>query len=266
MKKIFCRKIAVTPRAEYPRKIIAVLPFKWVFLLLAAFCTAAVVASFPAVGATAHPTETGKIRLAVLYFDNECITDRERLDAFQKGIADTLITDLGRLDRLQVVERERLDALLSELKLQQSGLVDRASATKIGRLLGVQALLMGSYTAIGEMIRIDARIVEVETGLVLKAEEVTGRTDDFFKLEEALVAKIAAGMNVPLTTDERTLLARAGERSFAAFLEYSRGLDEMDRGRYPEAEKAFQEALRIDPGFEKAALKRKELQQKRGNK
>jgi Tfp pilus assembly protein PilF len=90
--------------------------------------------------------------------------------------------------------------------------------------------------------------------------------DDFFQLEEALVTKIAAGMNVPLTTGERALFTKASERSFAAFLEYSRGLDEMDRGRYPEAEEAFQEALRIDPDFGKAALKRKELQQKKGNK
>jgi TolB-like protein len=94
--------------------------------------------------------DIGKIRLAVLYFDNECITDREKLGAFQKGIAETLIADLGRLGRLQVVERERLDALLSEMKLQQSGLTDPAMAVRLGRILGVQALLMGSYTAIGE--------------------------------------------------------------------------------------------------------------------
>ncbi|HOI73300.1 MAG TPA: CsgG/HfaB family protein [Syntrophales bacterium] len=210
--------------------------------------------------------KTGKIHLAVLYFENECIADREKLDAFQKGIAETLIADLGRLGRLQVVERERLDALLSEMKLQQSGLTDPASAVRLGRILGVQALLMGSYTAIGDMIRIDARIVEVETGLILKAEEVTGRTDDFFQLETSLVEKIAAGLDAPLTTEERSLLTRAGGRSFAAFLEYSRGLDEMDRRKWREAEKAFTEALRIDPGFEQAAQKRRELQLKRGVK
>lgn len=233
------------------------------FLIL--LCAAALIGWSPPAAAGAA-RETGKIRLAVLYFDNECISDRERLDAFQKGIADTLIGDLGRLGRLQVVERERIDTLLSEMKLQQSGLTDPASAVRIGKILGVQALLMGSYTAIGGMIRIDARIVEVETGLVLKAEEVTGPTDDFFKLEGDLVEKIAAGLDAPLTTDELALLSRAGRRSFAAFLEYSRGLDEMDRRRWREAEDAFTKALRIDPGFEQAAQKRKELQWKKGAK
>ncbi len=238
-------------------------PSKRFWSFLALLCIAALVAPAPSAAAAGDLRKTGKIRLAVLYFDNECVTDRERLDPFQKGIADTLTTDLGRLRRLQVVERERLDALLSEMKLQQSGLADPATAAKIGKILGVQALLMGSYTAIGGMIRIDARIVEVETGLVLKAEEVTGRTDDFFQLEEALVEKIAAGLDAPLTTEERTLLARTGGRSFAAFLEYSRGLDAMDRGRLSEAEEAFEEALRIDPGLEGAAAKRKELKKRK---
>lgn len=241
-------------------KVIATSHSKRFFPFLALLCMAVLIAAAPAVGGTGDEGRTGRIRLAVLYFDNECITDRERLDAFQKGIADTLISDFSRLGRLQVVERERLDALLSELKLQQSGLVDPVSATKIGKILGVQALLMGSYTAIGGMIRIDARLVEVETGLVLKAEEVTGRTDDFFQLEESLVVKIVAGLDIPLTTDERMLLTGESGRSFAAFLKYSRGLDEMDHGRYREAEEAFEEAIRIDPGFKKAVRKWNELQ------
>ncbi|MDZ4165794.1 MAG: CsgG/HfaB family protein [Smithellaceae bacterium] len=241
--------------------------FNRLLSLLALWSTAALIAftPFPAAAGAADLQKIGKIRLAVLYFDNECITDRERLDALRKGIADTLITDLGRLGRLQVVERERLGALLSELKLQHSGLVNPHTAVKIGRILGVQALLMGSYTAIDGMIRIDARIVEVETGLILKAEEVTGQTDDFFQLEELLVEKIAAGLDAPLTTEERSLLARTDGRSFTAFLEYSRGIDEMDRGRYREAEKAFEKALRIDPSFEKADAMRKELKKKKGN-
>ncbi|PKN34497.1 MAG: hypothetical protein CVU61_08295 [Deltaproteobacteria bacterium HGW-Deltaproteobacteria-19] len=233
---------------------------------LALLCVAVLISPLQASGADRDFPNTRKIRLAVLYFDNECVTDRERLDAFQKGIADALIGDLGRLGRLQVVERERLDAILSEMKLQQSGLTDPASAVTIGRVLGVQALLMGSYTAIGGIIRIDARIVEVETGLVLKAEEVTGRTDDFFQLEETLVEKIAAGLDAPLTTAERARLSCTGGRSFTAFLEYSRGLDEMDRGRWREADEAFAEALRIDPGLEKAVQKRKELERRKGRK
>lgn len=229
-------------------------------LWLAAVC----IASFPAPGGAADLPQTGKIRLAILYFDNECVTDREPLDALRKGIAATLVSDLGCLGRFQVLERERLDALLAEMKLSHTGLTDPATAAKVGRLLGVQAFLMGSYTAVGEMIRIDARIVEVETGLVLKAEEITGETGDYFRLEEALVEKLAAGLDAPLTSEERKLLARPEGGSFQAFLAYARGIDELDRGRHRQAEEAFAEALRIDPGFARADAQLKALKQKKG--
>ncbi|MDI6726559.1 MAG: CsgG/HfaB family protein [Smithellaceae bacterium] len=234
------------------------------FALLALWAAGVLVLFYPADGQAGDVPKPGKIRLAVLYFDNESLTDRERLEGLRKGIADTLISDLGRLDRFQVLERERLDALLAEMKLQQTGLVDPDTAVKIGRLLGVQALLLGSYTAIGGMIRLDARIVEVETGLLLKAEEVTGPVDDFFRLEEALVERIAAGLDAPLTTEERYLLARTQGRSFTALLAYARGIDAMDRGRSDEAEEAFAEALRIDPGFAPAEAKRKALKKGKG--
>lgn len=229
------------------------------FALLALGAAASLVAACPVVGQAGDPPQLGKIRLAVLYFDNESLTDRERLAGLGKGIADTLISDLGRLDRLQVLERERLDALLAEMKLQQTGLVGGEGTARLGRLLGVQALLLGSYTAIAGVIRLDARIVEVETGLVLRAEEVTGPLDDFFRLEETLVERVAAGLAAPLTTEERHRLARTEGRSFEAFLAYSRGIDALDRGRDGEAKEAFAAALQIDPGFAPAREKQKAM-------
>lgn len=234
------------------------------FALLALWLAASLVAAGQAAGQAGDPPPSGKIRLAVLYFENESLTDRERLAGLGKGIADTLISDLGRLDRLQVLERERLDALLAEMKLQQTGLTGGEGTARLGRLLGVEALLLGSYTAIAGVIRLDARIVEVETGLLLRAEEVTGPLDDFFRLEEALVEKIAAGLAAPLTTEERRRLARTEGRSFEAFLAYSRGIDALDRGRDAEAKEAFAAALRIDPGFAPAREKQKGLGKGKG--
>ncbi len=133
------------------------------------------------------------IRIAVLAFDNESVTDRERLEPFRRGIADALATELSREKRFILAERTRIEALLSELNLSTSGLVDTASAQRLGRMLGVQALVLGSFSAVGQMVRIDARFAEVETGRILGAEEVSGQTADFFELEQALAVKIVDG-------------------------------------------------------------------------
>ncbi len=196
---------------------------------------------------------TSPTRLAVLYFDNNSITDRERLEPFRKGLAETLISDLSKIEALQIVERTRIDALLSELRLHQTGAVDSASAQRVGRILGVQTLLLGSFTALDSMLRIDARIVDVESGLIIQANEVSGNTDDFFELEESLVRKIAAGLHVKSAGGNRGVASGDTRASFQAVRAYSEGLDLMDKGRLREAAAAFSRALEFNPGYPDAA-------------
>lgn len=186
------------------------------------------------------------LRIAVLYFDNYSITDREALEPFRKGLADTLISSLARSKDLQVVERTRMEALLSELQFQQTGAATPETVQKLGKILGVEALLMGSYTAIGPMLRIDARIVDVETSKVLTAEEVNGPVDDFFSMEEGLVDKILSGLNRKRTEGARE---KIGEEGFEALLLYSKGLDALDRKDGKAAKRIAMELHRTYPAF-----------------
>ena len=73
-------------------------------------------------------------RVAILYFDNN--TKDGDLDLLRKGMADMLITDLSGVDGMTVVEREKLEALLAELKLQRSKYFDAKTAVKLGRGAG----------------------------------------------------------------------------------------------------------------------------------
>jgi TolB-like protein len=50
-------------------------------------------------------------------------------------------------------------------------------------------------------MRMDARIIDVETGKIIKSEGIDGQTNTFFDLEKKLVVKIASGLNVDLNTD-----------------------------------------------------------------
>jgi len=214
--------------------------------------------------AVSQPSGDSKIRMAVLYFDNESITDRKGLEPFRKGIADTLINALNRTGKFQIVERTRMESMISELKLSQSGMVDASTAQRLGKLLGAQMLLMGSFTAIGEMIRIDARIVLAETGLVLKAEEVSGGTSDFMALEEALVLKIAEDLDAKMTAEEKARLYSGKKIPFPALMEYSKGLGYMDSGQYAEAAGAFEKALVLAPAYKEAGEKLQEVYRKAG--
>lgn len=73
---------------------------------------------------------------------------------------------------IKTVDRANLMKVLEELKLQDSGLVDTASAKSIGKLTGASALLLGSVSDRDSVLVINARIVSAESGGVLAADRV----------------------------------------------------------------------------------------------
>jgi curli biogenesis system outer membrane secretion channel CsgG len=77
-----------------------------------------------------------------------------------------------------LVEREQLLALLQELNLGSSGLADEATGLRIGRLAGARLMLFGAYQAVASQMRLDLRLVEVETGRVLNASSKTVSSGD----------------------------------------------------------------------------------------
>ena len=141
-----------------------------------------------------------KRRVAVLDFDyatvHAYVTDVFGSDVdIGKGIADMIVTNLVRDGNYSVIERKQLDAVLSEQNFQQSGRADASSAAQLGRLLGVDAIIIGSITQFGRddkklgvgggvrvggigiggvgtrsakaVVGIDARIVSIQTAEIL---------------------------------------------------------------------------------------------------
>ena len=78
----------------------------------------------------------------------------------------------------QVVERERLILVLEELDLGSSSLVDESTRLRIGRIVGARFMVFGGYFVLGNMMRLDLRLVEVETGRIVKASQKTASAGD----------------------------------------------------------------------------------------
>ncbi len=126
--------------------------------------------------------------VAVLYFD---YTGKDQeLEVLRKGLAQMLISDLSAADTIRVVERDRLEDILTELKLQGAGKVDPKSAAKLGKLLGAKYLVVGGYFDLQGALRVDARIVDVETGRVLKSFGTNGKPGDFLPVEQTMATNL----------------------------------------------------------------------------
>jgi TolB-like protein len=197
---------------------------------------------------SADRPDPGMKTLAVLYFENNSIVDSESLDPLSKGMAALLVTDLSNLSGMQVVERERIQYILDEIKMEQTDYFEHESAVRVGKLLGAHVLLMGGFMKTDKKtMRIDARLIKTETGELLKAETVTGNPKDLVKLENELALKIAANLEVSIEkAQEKAMNADSGE-SMEAILAYTRGLNLEDEQKFAAAYESYKEALALSP-------------------
>ncbi|MBU1319769.1 MAG: hypothetical protein KKG33_03850 [candidate division Zixibacteria bacterium] len=205
---------------------------------------------------------TSKIEtIAIMYFDNNSIVDHDDLDALSKGLASMMIYEVKKVSNLAVVERDRINFLVDELKLQQSDLVDKSTAVRIGKLVGAHTLLMGGFMKLSnDQFRIDARLVKVETGEIIKADFIEGKPKDVMKLEKDLVVKILADLDIATSETETKEIMKGQDTSFDALYHYSRGLAYEDKKDYMAALQQYQKALAIAPGYVEAEKKMSRLE------
>ncbi len=109
------------------------------------------------------------------------------------GMADMLITTLVKSGKFSVIERDKIQNILSEQKLGMSGLMDERNASQVGKLLGVELAVIGSITEFGvsssetgakiqwldvgvktqkATVAVDVRLVNTTTGEIIAAETV----------------------------------------------------------------------------------------------
>ncbi len=198
------------------------------------------------------PTAAGQpVRAAVLYFDYNGLN--ADLACLQRAMAEMLLADLQGIPGVQLIERARLEQVMSELKLQQTKHVDPATATRIGQLMGAQYQIVGSFMDFQGKVRLMARVVHVGTGAIVGQEQVTGKIEDFLTLTQDLAASLRERLSQvrpPKTPAVERLIRRTAHPVQAPILvAYSAALAAKDRGDLPEARRQLQAILAQDSGF-----------------
>ncbi|RQW04533.1 hypothetical protein EH223_07090 [candidate division KSB1 bacterium] len=154
-----------------------------------------------------------KRSLGILFFVFLCVLSQSAfsqtniavLEFLAKGITPTaasILTDRLRIELVKqnnykVVEREMMDDILREQGFQQTGCTTDECIVAIGRLVGVEQMIGGSISKLGNIYSVAARIVSVETGEILKIAtyDHEGRLEDLLKYGMADVAKKLTGLS-----------------------------------------------------------------------
>ena len=130
------------------------------------------------------PVVAAKPRVAVMDFDNKAQYGDWRIG---HGASDMLATELVKLGKYSVIERDKLASLLKEQDLGASGRIDPTTAVKIGKVLGVDYVVTGAVTEYGQSsgggggggvhvgkkgyhAAVDIRIINAATGEIVFAD------------------------------------------------------------------------------------------------
>jgi len=134
-----------------------------------------------------------KLTLAVMDFKNN--SPEFRYDRLQRAIPEMLKTELSHFTEVQVVERSKIESILTEQALAQAGIIENQQAQEIGKLTGADYIITGEINTTASRLRIDAHLIKVTTGQVI-GEKITGNDE---RTLEPMVKLLARNLIYNLT-------------------------------------------------------------------
>lgn len=198
---------------------------------------------------------TGIERLAVL--DMLYTEDAEA----GRDIANVIVAEINQTGAFEVMERSAVKRVLEEQKFGTSGVVDTATVTSIGKLLGVDGVVVGEVAAYGSegrvlgraaSIAVNTRLVSVQSGKVIFSDSITINTKKAGnETREAMLTRIAhevarefvAKIAPHYVEREKYMLSTGGDAGQAN----KRGITFARNKLWDKAQLQFEMAMQVDP-------------------
>ena len=192
--------------------------------------------------------------IAVLPFNNggSYGQAKEDFDALERGIAGMMISELATNPAARVVERQEIQRLLDEQNLGAQGRADAQTAAKIGKLVGARYMVMGTFVDFYNDFRVDVRLINVETGEVVKTESERMQRDHLFDIIRNLATRLMKDASLPALPRQTSDQRMSRQVPTEALTYYSRALLYQDRGLKDKAVEMYTRALAIFPDYAEA--------------
>lgn len=189
-----------------------------------------------------EPAAPRQHSIAVLPFDN--MSHDPEQEYFSDGITEDIITDLSKVSGLMVIARNSSFAYKGKSH----------DVRTVGRELGVRSVLEGSIRRAGNRVRINAQLIDAETGGHLWADRYDRNLTDIFEVQDEVTRRIVDALKVTLTPSEDKLLAQAPTRNPEAHDIFIRSRaiwrsSVMTRDSIGDVQEMLHRAIDLDPGY-----------------
>jgi tetratricopeptide (TPR) repeat protein len=162
---------------------------------------------------------------------------------------------------VRLVDRSETQRILDEQGLAVAERVDRETAAKIGKLVGARYMITGSFIDLYGDFRIDARLINVETGEIMKVVHNDPKLHDrkdMFRILQSVAELIMKDNRLPPLPASSAQRTRQVPTDALAF--FSRALLYQDRGDKSKANEYYRKALDVFPDYTEASEGLKRVQ------
>jgi TolB-like protein len=161
---------------------------------------------------------------------NTIKTDTKDINAV--SLQDQIVTLLLESERFQVIDREALNTLLTEQKLQLSGAVGTNELVQAGKLIGVQGFFFGSVEQKEGKVILNLKLVDVESSAIVYSKTFTGESSSYGRLGIGVYSGTIdfALRNIVITDFYETLEtgeSKASANSIGLSLSYKQGFQSI---------------------------------------
>ena len=183
----------------------------------------------------------------------------------RQGLPEMIRSQLGQTPGLKVLPRHQVDAALTEAGLVQDEPPSPAAAAAVARKLGAERIITGSFVRVEDRFVINAQLVDASTGRGEASASVRGKHPaQLLEAVDELTLRLLHHLQPPEVAGSTWRPSRLTTGSVAAERLYLEALDRFTRGGRDGAELAegrLDEALKLDPAFAQAYVKKAQVEQ-----
>jgi tetratricopeptide (TPR) repeat protein len=189
----------------------------------------------------------GKKTLAVIFFENQ--SRSSELEWLREGLADMLITNLSRSEKLTVLSRQQLHILFKRAGYNTGDEINLEKALEVVRKSGAEFFVIGSFARLGEKVRLDVRLHNAETGGLEIAESLTVENPEQILTEIDLLSFKLSNRFGAEKEDKQANLASVMTDNLEAYRYYSLALEKARGLHKTDAIELLEKAVALDPEF-----------------
>jgi hypothetical protein len=193
--------------------------------------------------------------IGALPFTNSIVgSERAALDPLVSGVPELLLIELSRNPDVRTVEPARVRRVLASQKRDPQARIDDEAATRIGRILGAQWMILGSFTSDGRgTLRVAASLVNVESGQAEHSASAEGKQANLAGLTGQLAEHLGRDLHLAgLPQDSRRARDLAQKASYETTMAFARAIEARDAGRVQQAIAMLQTLVSGHPEYEPA--------------